>query len=100
MLRTLIEKECKSILLSPRFVGTFAVVSALILLSVVVGIQSHRAFERAQAAPNAAVAFAVLRGTKVDGDDTLQRLLRSRGPTLFGVALRGGRTPAARRRSP
>jgi ABC-type transport system involved in multi-copper enzyme maturation permease subunit len=50
MLRTLIEKECKSILLSPRFAGTFAVVSALILLSVIVGVQEFRAFERAQAA--------------------------------------------------
>ena len=36
MLRTLIEKECKSILLSPRFAGTFVVVSVLILLSVAV----------------------------------------------------------------
>lgn len=50
MLRTLIEKECKSILLSPRFVGTFAVASALMLLSIGVGIQEYRAFERAQAA--------------------------------------------------
>jgi ABC-type transport system involved in multi-copper enzyme maturation permease subunit len=50
MLRTLIEKECKTILLSPRFVGTFAVVFILILLSVGVGIQEYRAFERAQAA--------------------------------------------------
>ena len=31
MLRTLIAKECKSILLSPRFAGTFVVVSALIV---------------------------------------------------------------------
>ena len=50
MLSTLIEKECKSILLSPRFFGTFAVVSVLILLSVGVGIQEYYAFERAQAA--------------------------------------------------
>ena len=50
MLRTLIEKECKAILLSPRFVGTFAVAAALILLSVGVGIQEYRAFERAQVA--------------------------------------------------
>ena len=33
MLRVLIEKECKAILLSPRFLGTFVVSSALILLS-------------------------------------------------------------------
>jgi len=50
MLRTLIEKECKAILLSPRFVGTFLVAALLILLSVGVGIQEYWAFEKAQAA--------------------------------------------------
>ena len=50
MLRTLIEKECKTILLSPRFIGTFAVAAVLILLSIGVGIQEYRAFETAQAA--------------------------------------------------
>ena len=50
MFRTLIEKECKAILLSPRFVGTFLVASMLILLSIGVGIQEYRAFERTQVA--------------------------------------------------
>jgi hypothetical protein len=50
MLSTLIEKETKAVLLSPRFVGTFAVVAVLILLSVGVGIQDYRDFERVQAA--------------------------------------------------
>jgi ABC-2 type transport system permease protein len=50
MLRTLIEKECKAILLSPRFLGTFAVISVLILLSIGVGIREYFAFESAQAA--------------------------------------------------
>jgi ABC-type transport system involved in multi-copper enzyme maturation permease subunit len=46
----LIEKECKGVLLSPRFVGTFVVASALILLSIVVGVREYRAFQRAQVA--------------------------------------------------
>jgi hypothetical protein len=50
VLQTLIEKETKAILLSPRFAGTFAVAAMLILLSIGVGIQEYRAFERAQAA--------------------------------------------------
>ena len=50
MLRVLIEKECKAILLSPRFLGTFLVASALILLSIVVGVREYRAFESAQVA--------------------------------------------------
>lgn len=50
MFRVLIEKECKAILLSPRFLGTFAVASTLILLSILVGVREYRAFERAQVA--------------------------------------------------
>lgn len=43
MLATIIEKELKSIILSPKFVATFAVCSILILLSVWVGIQDYQA---------------------------------------------------------
>jgi len=50
VLSTLVEKEIKAVLLSPRFAGTFAVAAVLILLSIGVGIQEYRAFERAQAA--------------------------------------------------
>ena len=50
MFRVLIEKECKATLLSPRFLGTFLVSSALILLSIVVGVREYRAFESAQVA--------------------------------------------------
>lgn len=50
MLRILIEKEFKTTLLSPRFLGIFLVASILILLSIGVGIREYRAFEDAQAA--------------------------------------------------
>ena len=43
MFGTLFEKELKAILLSPKFVATFGVCSLLILLSVFIGIQEHRA---------------------------------------------------------
>ena len=43
MFATLFEKELKAILLSPKFVATFGVCSLLILLSVFIGIQEHRA---------------------------------------------------------
>jgi len=43
MLGILIQKELKSILLSPKFVATFATCASLILLSVFVGIQEYRA---------------------------------------------------------
>jgi len=46
MLRTLIQKELKAILLSPKFVATFATCAVLILLSVFVGIQEYRAAVR------------------------------------------------------
>ncbi|MGH7491313.1 MAG: ABC transporter permease subunit [bacterium] len=42
MLRTVIEKELKAILLSPKFTVTFATCSLLIVLSVFVGIQEYR----------------------------------------------------------
>jgi len=42
MLSTLINKELKSIIQSPKFVGSFAVCSVLILLSVYVGVVEYR----------------------------------------------------------
>ena len=42
MLLTLINKELRAILLSPKFVGTFAVCSILILLSVYTGIREYK----------------------------------------------------------
>lgn len=56
MLRTLIEKEWKSVLLSPKFALTFAVSAALILLAVGVGIREYRAFEKQQEAARALLA--------------------------------------------
>ena len=46
MLMTLIVKELKNILLSPKFTATFAVCSILIVLSVFVGIREYRASVR------------------------------------------------------
>ncbi|MGH7456090.1 MAG: ABC transporter permease subunit, partial [bacterium] len=43
MLGTLIQKELKAILLSPKFVATFATCAVLILLSIFVGIQEYHA---------------------------------------------------------
>ena len=47
MLKILIEKEFKAVLLSPRFLGIFAVASVLILLSIGVGIRCRVGCERA-----------------------------------------------------
>jgi ABC-type transport system involved in multi-copper enzyme maturation permease subunit len=46
MLGTLIQKELRAILQSPKFVGAFAVCSVLILLSVFTGVQEYKAAER------------------------------------------------------
>ncbi len=43
MFSTLVEKELKAIIQSPKFVGTFAVCTTLILLSVVIGIKEYEA---------------------------------------------------------
>ena len=43
MLATLVQKELRAILLSPKFTGAFAVCSLLILLSVYTGIQEYQA---------------------------------------------------------
>lgn len=43
MFGTLVSKEIRAIVLSPKFVATFAVCSLLILLSVYVGIREYRA---------------------------------------------------------
>ena len=51
MLSTIIQKELKSIISSPKFAITFAACSVLILLSVWIGIQDYRAgMERTDAA--------------------------------------------------
>lgn len=42
MLRTLITKELKTIILSPKFTATFALCSVLMVLSVFVGIREYR----------------------------------------------------------
>ncbi len=42
MLRTLITKELKAIVLSPKFAATFLICSLLILLSVYIGIQEYQ----------------------------------------------------------
>ncbi len=42
MFKTLLEKELKSILLSPKFAAVFAVCSILIILSIYVGIDEYR----------------------------------------------------------
>lgn len=43
MLKTLIEKELKAILLSPKFATVFAVCSILIVLSIYIGIEEYKA---------------------------------------------------------
>ncbi len=43
MLSTLIQKELKAIIQSPKFVGSFAVCSILILLSIFTGIREYKA---------------------------------------------------------
>lgn len=48
MLGTLIEKEWKSVLLSPKFALTFAASTLLILLSIGVGIREYHAFTAQQ----------------------------------------------------
>jgi ABC-type transport system involved in multi-copper enzyme maturation permease subunit len=46
MFRTILRKELKAVLLSPKFFATFATCSVLILLSFVIGIQEYRAAVR------------------------------------------------------
>lgn len=50
MFLTLVEKEWKSVLLSPKFALTFAASAILILLSIGVGIREYWAFDEQQAA--------------------------------------------------
>lgn len=52
MFRTMVVKELKSILLSPKFAGTFAVCSLLMLLTVYVGIREYQSSLREYAAAN------------------------------------------------
>lgn len=42
MFATLVRKELRAVILSPKFVATFAVLSVLLLLSVYIGIQEYR----------------------------------------------------------
>ncbi len=44
MFKTLIEKELKNIVLSPKFAATFAVCSILLLLSVFIGVREYKQF--------------------------------------------------------
>ncbi|RKX26600.1 MAG: hypothetical protein DRP45_03115 [Candidatus Zixiibacteriota bacterium] len=46
MLATLIQKELRAIILSPKFFGSFAICSILILLSVFTGIQEYKASQK------------------------------------------------------
>ncbi len=55
MLGTLIEKELKAILLSPKFVAVFAVCSILILLSIYIGIEEYSSSMKHYEAVNAQV---------------------------------------------
>lgn len=52
MIKLLVEKELKGILLSPKFVATFAACSLLILLSIFVGIMDYHAIVRQYEAAN------------------------------------------------
>ncbi len=42
MFTTLVRKELRAVILSPKFVATFAVLSVLLLLSVYIGIQEYQ----------------------------------------------------------
>ena len=50
MIWTLTEKESRGVLTSPKFAATFGVCSALIVLSIALGVQEYRAFGDRQAA--------------------------------------------------
>ena len=52
MFKTLVLKELKSILLSPKFTATFAVCSLLLLLSTYLGIREYQSVARQYAAAN------------------------------------------------
>lgn len=47
---TIVEKEIRAVLTSPKFVATFTVCAVLILLSIGLGVREYRAFEEQQAA--------------------------------------------------
>lgn len=63
MLWVLIQKEWKSVLLSPRFALTFVVTSVLILLSIGIGLRELRAFEAQQSAGRQLLAEELLEQT-------------------------------------
>jgi ABC-type transport system involved in multi-copper enzyme maturation permease subunit len=70
MLSTLINKELKSIIQSPKFVGSFAVCSILILLSVYIGIMEYRAAVDQHQAAMQLVDEELLQGTSWAGLST------------------------------
>jgi len=78
MLKTLIAKECQTILLGPRFLGAFVMASVLILLSVVVGVQEYRSFERTQGA--AAQLLAEEQAQTTSWNELRQRAFRRPDP--------------------
>lgn len=84
MLRILIEKEWKSVLLSPKFALTFGVGSVLILLSIGVGIREYRAFARQQAAAAELLAEELQVETNWRGLST--RIFRAADPMQIFVA--------------
>lgn len=53
---TLIEKEWRNVLQSPKFAATFAVCALLVLLSAGIGLREHRAFDRQQEAARSLLA--------------------------------------------
>lgn len=67
MLRTLIEKELKAILLSPKFVAVFAVCSILIILSIYIGIDEYKTSVNHYEAVNAQLAQQLRERTEWSG---------------------------------
>ena len=78
MVRTLVVKELKSILLSPKFSATFAVCSALMVLSVYVGIREFESASRQYAAANELVQQE-MRGAR-DWMSVNERIYRAPDP--------------------
>ncbi len=83
MLRVLIEKEWKSVLLSPKFALTFAVTTVLILLSVGIGLREYRVFESQQVAAQRLLAEEHLEQTS--WNDLSSRVFRPADPLQIFV---------------
>ena len=67
MLATLIQKELKGIIQSPKFVGSFAVCSILILLSIFTGIREYQASVRQDEAASQLVSEELRQAAQWDG---------------------------------